>query len=212
MRAALDPALLQATTSSVFRHESLPTLPVSPDLHAMFPEGGLVRGRTVLCGGDAAVALALRIVSQPTQAGSWLGVVGVHNIGVQAASEQGVALQRVVFVQPATSRAEWVSTVAAAADGFDVLMLEVPHGITVADARRVQTRIQSRRNALVLIGATQKLALQSVFQPDVVIDTTTTQWNGIERGSGHVQSREVCVTVSGRRVPKAQQYSLRFVG
>jgi len=192
--------------------EPLPTLPVSPDLRAMFPEGGLVRGRTVLCGGDAAVALALRIVSQPTQAGSWLGVVGVHNIGVQAASEQGVALQRVVFVQPATSRAEWVSTVAAAADGFDVLMLEVPHGITVADARRVQTRIQSRRNALVLIGATQKLALQSVFQPDVVIDTTTTQWNGIERGSGHVQSREVCVTVSGRRVPKAQQYSLRFVG
>ncbi len=192
--------------------EPLPTLPVSPDLHAMFPEGGLVRGRTVLCGGDAAVALALRIVSQPTQAGSWLGVVGVHNIGVQAASEQGVALQRVVFVQPATSRAEWVSTVAAAADGFDVLMLEVPHGITVADARRVQTRIQSRRNALVLIGATQKLALQSVFQPDVVMDTTTTQWNGIERGSGHVQSREVCVTVSGRRVPKAQQYSLRFVG
>ncbi len=212
MRAALDPALLQATTSSVFRHESLPTLPVSPDLRAMFPEGGLVRGRTVLCGGDAAVALALRIVSQPTQAGSWLGVVGVHNIGVQAASEQGVALQRAVFVQPATSRAEWVSTVAAAADGFDVLMLEVPHGITVADARRVQTRIQSRRNALVLIGATQKLALQSVFQPDVVMDTTTTQWNGIERGSGHVQSREVCVTVSGRRVPKAQQYSLRFVG
>ena len=192
--------------------EPLPTLPVSPDLRAMFPEGGLVRGRTVLCGGDAAVALALRIVSQPTQAGSWLGVVGVHNIGVQAASEQGVALQRVVFVQPATSRAEWVSTVAAAADGFDVLMLEVPHGITVADARRVQTRIQSRRNALVLIGATQKLALQSVFQPDVVMDTTTTQWNGIERGSGHVQSREVCVTVSGRRVPKAQQYSLRFVG
>ncbi len=192
--------------------EPLPTLPVSPDLHAMFPEGGLVRGRTVLCGGDAAVALALRIVSQPTQAGSWLGVVGVHNIGVQAASEQGVALQRVVFVQPATSRAEWVSTVAAAADGFDVLMLEVPHGITVADARRVQTRIQSRRNALVLIGATQKLALQSVFQPDVVMDTTTTQWNGIERGAGHVQSREVCVAVSGRRVPKAQQYSLRFVG
>lgn len=192
--------------------EPLPTLPVSSDLRVMFPEGGLVRGRTVLCGGDAAVALALRIVSQPTQAGSWLGVVGVHNIGVQAASEQGVALQRVVFVQPATSRAEWVSTVAAAADGFDVLMLEVPHGITVADARRVQTRIQSRRNALVLIGATQKLALQSVFQPDVVVDTTTTQWNGIERGAGHVQSREVCVAVSGRRVPKAQQYSLRFVG
>jgi len=33
----------------------------------------------VLCSGDAAVALALRMVSCATQAGSWLGVVGVNN-------------------------------------------------------------------------------------------------------------------------------------
>ena len=123
--------------------EPLPTLPVPSELRAMFPEGGLVRGRTVLCSGDAAVAMALRVVSSATQAGSWLGIVGVHNVGVQAASEHGVALQRVVFVQPASSRTEWVSTVAAVADGFDVLMLEVPHGITEADARRVH--VSSRR-------------------------------------------------------------------
>jgi hypothetical protein len=164
--------------------EPLPTLPVPPELRAMFPEGGLVRGRTVLCSGDAAVVMALR----------------------------GVALQRVVFVQPASSRTEWVSTVAAAADGFDVLMLEVPHGITAADARRVQTRIQARRNALVLIGATQQSAVQSVFQPDVIMNTATTQWHGIERGAGHVQGRDVQVAVSGRRVPKARQHSLHFVG
>ena len=192
--------------------EPLPTLPVPSELRAMFPEGGLVRGRTVLCSGDAAVAMALRVVSSATQAGSWLGIVGVHNVGVQAASEHGVALQRVVFVQPASSRTEWVNTVAAAADGFDVLMLEVPRGTTEADARRVQTRIQARRNALVLIGATHQSAVQSVFQPDVIMDTSTTQWHGIERGAGHVQGRDVQVAVSGRRVPKARQHSLRFVG
>jgi hypothetical protein len=104
-------------------YEPLPTLPVPPELRVMFPEGGLVRGRTVLCSGDAAVAMALRVVSSATQAGSWLGIVGVHNVGVQAASEHGVALQRVVFVQPSSSRTEWVSTVAAVADGFDLLML-----------------------------------------------------------------------------------------
>jgi hypothetical protein len=178
----------------------------------MFPEGGLVRGRTVLCSGDAAVAMALRVVSSATQAGSWLGIIGVHNVGVQAASEHGVALQRVVFVQPASSRTEWVSTVAAVADGFDVLMLEVPHGITEADARRVQTRIQARRNALVLIGATKQSAVQSVFQPDVIMNTATTKWHGIERGAGYVQGRDVQVAVSGRRVPQARQHSLHFVG
>jgi len=178
----------------------------------MFPEGGLVRGRTVLCSGDAAVAMALRVVSRATQAGSWLGIVGVHNIGVQAASEHGVALQRVVFVQPASGRTEWVNTVAAVADGFDVLMLEVPRGITEADARRVQTRIQARRNALVLIEVTQQSAVRSVFQPDVIMNTATTQWHGIERGAGHVQGRDVQVAVSGRRVPQARQHSLHFVG
>ena len=192
--------------------EPLPTLPVPSELRAMFPEGGLVRGRTVLCSGDAAVAMALRVVSSATQAGSWLGIVGVHNVGVQAASEHGVALQRVVFVQPASSRTEWVNTVAAVADGFDVLMLEVPHGITEADARRVQTRIQARRNALVLIGGTQQSAVQSVFQPDVIINTATTKWYGIERGAGYVQGRDVQVAVSGRRVPKARQHSLHFFG
>jgi len=193
--------------------EPLPTLPVPLELRAMFPEGGLVRGRTVLCSGDAAVAMALRVVSSATQAGSWLGIVGVHNVGVQAASEHGVALQRVVFVQPASSsRTEWVSTVAAAADGFDVLMLEVPRGITEADARRVQTRIQARRNALVLVGAMHQSAVQSVFQPDVIMNTATTQWHGIERGAGYVQGRDVQVAVSGRRVPKARQHLLHFVG
>jgi hypothetical protein len=92
------------------------------------------------------------------------------------------------------------------------LLLEVPHGVTAADARRVQTRIQARRNALVLIGGTQQSAAQSVFQPDVIMDTATTQWHGIERGAGHVQGRDVRVAVSGRRVPKARQHSLHFVG
>ena len=203
MRAVLDTA---------FQHEPLPTLPVSSDLAGLVPDGGLVRGRTVLCSGDAAVALALRMVSCATQAGSWLGVVGVNNIGVQAASEHGVALQRVVFVQPALRRAEWVSTVAAVADGFDVVLLETPPGITAADARRVQARIQARRNVLVLIGGSSASVVQSVFQPDVVLHTSTTEWHGIERGAGHIKSRDVHVAVSGRRVPKALQQSLRFVG
>ena len=57
MRAVLDTA---------FQHEPLPTLPVSSDLAGLVPDGGLVRGRTVLCSGDAAVALALRMVSCAT--------------------------------------------------------------------------------------------------------------------------------------------------
>ena len=78
--------------------------------------------------------------------------------------------------------------------------------------KRVQARIQSRRNVLVLVDTARKSAPQSVFQPDVVLHTNTTKWHGIERGAGHVQGRDVQVAVSGRRVPKARQHSLHFVG
>ena len=59
---------------------------------------------------------------------------------------------------------------------------------------------------------THQSAVQSLFQPDVIMNTATTKWHGIERGAGHVQGRDVQVAVSGRRVPKARQHSLHFVG
>jgi hypothetical protein len=129
-----------------------------------------------------------------------------------SACEQGVALQRMVLVTPTANKREWASTVAAVADGFELIMLQVPHGVGVADAQRVQARIQSRRNVLVLIDTARKSAPQSVFQPDVVLHTNTTKWHGIEQGAGYVQSREISVAVSGRRVPKAVQRTVHHVG
>ena len=91
-------------------------------------------------------------------------------------------------------------------------MLQVPHGVGVADAQRVKARIQSRRNVLVLVDTARKSAPQYVFQPDVVLHTNTTKWHGIEQGAGYVQSREISVAVSGRRVPRAVQRTVHHVG
>ena len=70
------------------------SLPVAKALQPIIPDGALVRGRTVLCSGDAAMSTALLMASAPTQAGSWLAVVGVSDFGLVSACEQGVALQR----------------------------------------------------------------------------------------------------------------------
>ena len=205
---------VDVTSDSLLRmsHVAPPTFPVVQPLQSLFPEEALVRGRTVLCSGDAAVSLALRVVAAATQAGSWLGVVGVAHFGLMSACEQGVALQRMVLVTPTANKREWVSTVAAVADGFELIMLQVPHGVGVADAQRVQARIQSRRNVLVLVDTARKSAPQYVFQPDVVLHTNTTKWHGIEQGAGYVQSREISVAVSGRRVPRAVQRTVHHVG
>ena len=188
------------------------SLPVAKALQPIVPDGVLVRGRTVLCSGDAAMSTALLAVSAATQAGSWLASVGMSDFGLMSACEQGVALQRTVLVTPTANKKDWVSTVAAVADGFDVVMLEVPREVSESDARRIQTRIQARRNVLVLVETSRHTTPRSVFQSDVVLHTVTTKWDGIEHGAGYVQSRLIDVMVSGRRVPRAMQHVLQHVG
>ena len=188
------------------------SLPVAKALQPIIPDGVLVRGRTVLCSGDAAMSTALLMASAPTQAGSWLAVVGVSDFGLVSACEQGVALQRTVLVTPTSNKKDWTSTVAAVADGFDLVMLEVPREVSESDARRIQTRIQARRNVLVLVETSRHATRRSVFQPDVMLHTMTTKWDGIEHGAGYVQGRLIDVTVSGRRVPRATQHVLQHVG
>ena len=188
------------------------SLPIAKALQPIIPDGVLVRGRTVLCSGDAAMSTALLLVSAATQAGSWLAIVGVSDFGLMSACEQGVALQRTVLVTPTSNKKDWTSTVAAVADGFDVMMLEVPREVSESDARRIQTRIQARRNVLVLVETSRHTTPRSVFQPDVVLHTATTSWHGIEHGAGYVQGRHIDVTVSGRRVPRAMQHVLQHVG
>jgi galactose-1-phosphate uridylyltransferase len=188
------------------------SLPVAKALQPIIPDGVLVRGRTVLCSGDAAMSTALLMASAPTQAGSWLAVVGVSDFGLVSACEQGVVLQRTVLVTPTSNKKDWTSTVAAVADGFDVVMLEVPREVSESDARRIQTRIQARRNVLVLVETSRHATRRSVFQPDMVLHTMTTTWDGIEHGAGYVQGRLIDVTVSGRRVPRATQHVLQHVG
>jgi hypothetical protein len=188
------------------------SLPVTQALQSIIPDGVLVRGRTVLCSGDAAMSTALLLVSAATRAGSWLAIVGVSDLGVMSAYEHGVALQRTVLVTPTDNKKDWTSTVAAVADGFDVVMLEVPREVSESDARRIQTRIQARRNVLVLVETSRQVAVRSVFQPDVVLHTVTTRWDGIDHGAGYVQSRHIDVTVSGRRVPRTTQHVLQHVG
>ena len=65
-------------------------LPIAPSFAPLFADGGLVRGRTVACTGDAALSTALALAASATRLGSWLAVIGVPQLGVGAAIEAGV--------------------------------------------------------------------------------------------------------------------------
>ena len=73
-----------------------------PPSRPLLPGGGLRRGATVsvtaAAGVGGATSLALALVAEASRAGSWVAAVGLPSLGLVAADELGVALERLVLV------------------------------------------------------------------------------------------------------------------
>src|SRR4051795_3391289 len=95
-------------------------LPVLGPLAGLFPGGGLRRGTTVsVGGGSGSTSLAMALLAGPSQAGSWAAVVGCPDLGLVAAAELGVDLERLALVPRAGS--QWPTVVSALLDAVDVV-------------------------------------------------------------------------------------------
>ena len=191
-------------------------LPIAPSFTPLFADGGLVRGRTVACTGDAALSTALALAASATRLGSWLAVIGVPQLGVGAAIEAGVAIERIVLAQPPRASREWVATVAALVEGFDVLIVAPPTSLSAHDARRLQTRVAARQSVLIVVDLPTPLApyaplalhTRQVFGADLEVRADTVAWSGIEQGGSHITQRMVHVRVSGRRCASPREATI----
>ena len=130
-------------------------LPVAAPFEALLPWAGLRRGGTVsvtAAGVGGGTSLALALVAEASRAGSWMAAVGLPSLGLVAADEAGVALERLVLV-PAPERAAWGWVVAALVDGFDLLLLHAGRGgVRSVDARKLVARARERGTVLVQLG------------------------------------------------------------
>ena len=180
------------------------TLPVSEAFAELFPERGLVRGRALACSGPAATSLALALAAPAVAAGSWLATIDVPTIGLDAASEFGIALERVVAVRADAAR--WPDVVAAAADGFDLLIARVPAEASPSAMRKVATRLRQRDAVMLVLGDPGPLSCDGVLHADGA------EWVGLGDGHGHLQERRLVVEASGRRLHGRRRCRLSLPG
>ena len=169
-------------------------LPVLPALEGLLPGGGLRRGATVSVGSSVggATSLALALVAGASQQGSWVAAVGVPSLGLVAADELGVALERLVLVA-APERDAWGGVVAALVDGFDLVVLHAGRtGVRSVDARRLVARARERGAVLVQLGPGWPEGA------DVQLEVTRARWEGLDDGHGFLQARKVRVVGAGR--------------
>jgi hypothetical protein len=114
-------------------------------------------------------------------------IVGAPDLGILAAAELGVAVDRLALV-PAPG-GDVVSVAAALLDGFDLVVLATTK-ITDASARRLSARARNRGSALVAFGPWPGA--------DLELRCTHDRWSGLGVGHGHLRARVVDVHASGR--------------
>lgn len=176
-------------------------LPVLEPLRPLLAGGGLLRGSVVAVEGSTSLALAL--AAGPSAAGSWCAAVGFGALGLVAAAESGIDLDRLAVVTSSrTNRGSggWAWVVAALVDGLDMVLARTPAGVAVAatDARRLGSRVRERGSVLVVVEAADDKGGAWPIAPDLRLSVARSRWHGLGEGCGHLQARRVQVGAAGR--------------
>jgi hypothetical protein len=138
--------------------------------------------------GNGGTSLLLALLSAASRSGSWCAVVGVPALGVLAAAESGIALDRLALVP--NPGPDWPTVVAALIDGVDVVVTAVPPTVSAAIAGRLVARARQRGSVLVPYGRWAGA--------DVTLQVTQGRWEGLGDGRGRLRRRRVTVLARGR--------------
>ena len=180
-------------------------LPVLPAFEPILPQG-IQRGQTlVIDGGPGASALALAMIAGATQGGSWAAAVGTPSLGVKAAAELGVAIERLLIVKTPAPQL-WPTVAASLIDAFDLVLLDWPQA-SAGFARRLANRARERRAVLLSLSAH---AWRDVA--DLRFTVAESSWQGLDWGHGRLASRLVTVEMGGRRSVRTQRLALWLPG
>ncbi|HEX7805929.1 MAG TPA: hypothetical protein VF413_07190 [Cellulomonas sp.] len=162
-----------------------PSLPVPGVLSGLLPDG-LRRGSTVAVLGSTSHVLAL--LAEACSGGAWAAVVGQPTVGLLAAAQAGVDLERLAVVPQPGIEAPMV--VAALLDGVDVVLVGPEAVLTDGDRRRLVSRARERGSVL--------LASGTWSGADVVLTAERGRWSGVGAGDGRLRTCELRVTRTGR--------------
>ncbi len=211
VRPAVSDLIAQRVRPLVLAREDL--LPVAPGFAELLGTPGLRRGSTLAVAADGAcgtTAVALGLIAEASSMGAWCAAVELEDLGIVAADELGVSLDRLVLV-PRTGK-RFPTVVAALLDGCDIVLVAAP-GLSPADRRRLSDRARERRAVLVVLSGS--LAAPTVTSGpwpdgvDVLLSVTGSSFAGLGAGNGRMLAHRVDVIATRRAAaPQEKRASL----
>lgn len=176
--------------------------PVPEPLAGLFPSGGVQAGWSIGFEGQGSWAPALLLAAALMEPDRWLATVGLEELGLVAASEFGVPLDRVVTVETPPSE-KWSAVVAALVEAVDVIAVGPGHGVADRAARRLKARAREQQAVLLHLDGGR-----SWPRPlDITVTVVAQRWWGLGPGHGHLRGRRMLVESTGRRVPGPSRQS-----
>ncbi len=183
--AARVPAVESVVPAEADPASGARTLPAAPEVAGLLPSGGLDRGGTLVVGGSTALVLAL--LAEASRAGSWVAMVGLPRVGLLAAHQTGLDLDRLVLVPSAGP--DGPTVVAALLDGMDVVVVG-DVALSEPDRRRLSARARERGAVL--------LSTLPWSGAHLVLTVEATRWEGLGQGHGRLTERRLTVSALGR--------------
>lgn len=182
------------TGSGLLAREDL--LPVSEALSSLLPFGGLKRGGTTLIGPGkpGGTSLAVELLSGLSQAGHWCAAVGLADLGLVAASEGGIALERFILVPSPGHSPRWEQVLATLFEAVPAVLFAPAGPVKAPQARKVAARAREKRTALVLFdprGCWPEAA-------DLRLEVTSSSWSGLGEGCGLLAGRSIEIEIKGK--------------
>ncbi len=191
---SLDPTKSHRLASAVLARER--TLPVTPVIAELVGAGGIQRGSTVIVppGAPGSTTLALELLAGASTAGHWCAAVGLANLGILAARERGIVLDRLLLVPSPGPAGRWQQVLASLFDGVDAVLFAPSAPVRQGDARKLTARARDRGSLLVVLDRRGWWSEPG----DLRLGVTASAWSGLGGGHGLLSSRSVEVEVSGR--------------
>lgn len=149
-------------------------LPVTTDISALLPHGGLATVTAITASRRGATSLLWRLLAGPTRAGAWCALVGMPRVYPLAATAAGVDLDRVALVDPGTFIAEAAGTLA---EGLAAVVVP-SDALTPTQARRLTARARNSGTAIVW------WERRPVAGPDARLEVARVHWRGLRENAG----------------------------
>ncbi|MBW0288756.1 MULTISPECIES: hypothetical protein [Rhodococcus] len=183
LRSIAEPTPIVASAQTALR-----TLPVPSPIAELLPRGGLARGTVASVSGAASLLVGL--LASVTAGGSHAAVIGMPDLSLLAAVEQGADLSKIALVPEPKGSA--VEVAAILLDGVDLVVLGLSGAaVTPSRARAVVARARSK-GAVLLVSEGRWDGV------DLRLESQVAGYSGLGEGHGRVTGVQLDVAAAGK--------------